>query len=96
MARKYFLSRFRFALSRSPIPASLIALTNRSWSTPYLGSTRPLACGLWARINSAPKAFIARSNRVCSSLRADVGHALLKFCGRILMLFTLANRTVVP
>lgn len=41
MARKYFLSRFRFALSRSPIPASLIALTNRSWSTPYLGSTRP-------------------------------------------------------
>jgi hypothetical protein len=63
-AGKYSPSKNRLALSRSLIPARRISLTSRSCSTPFIRSTRPLACGLFASFNSTPNGSIARPNCV--------------------------------
>jgi len=68
---KYFPPKNRFALSISLIPANLNSLTSWSCSTPFIRSTRPLACGLLARISSTPKASIERPNCVCDAFPAS-------------------------
>jgi len=49
------------------MPWTSISLMSRSWDVPKLRSTRPLACGEWARINSILSSL--RALRMMDSLR---------------------------
>jgi len=69
-------SKNRFAVSRSLMPRRRSAFTNRSCSVPCIRSTRPLACGLRARISFTPSSSIARPNCVCGSFPARISSSV--------------------
>ena len=66
----------RLASSMVVAPASLISVTNLSWSVPAVRSTRPLACGDRANISCTPISPIARENWVGAAAVSDGGVCL--------------------
>ena len=88
-------SSTRLASSMVVAPASLISVTNLSWSVPAVRSTRPLACGDRANISCTPISPIARENWVGAATVSD-GGVCLKTPWQSEPTFPISTRQGVP